>query len=210
MRIHLILSAIMCTALASHCLAQSQDTTASKPATREMNVAPVKDLASELVQTCGSSGSDLASADSGVVVSFGVAQDGQIPMDSIKIVRSSGSKTVDTRTIEILWRAGQAHVLGPLSRLSAHTMSFRIHDGVTQLSLSSQAATAEEAKAKASQLSFLLKVIGQNQKTKNPIVSELLSNIVVTTNDERINTVISISCARAAEMLRMQSGGTTR
>jgi P2-related tail formation protein len=89
-------------------------------------------------------------------------------------------------------------------------MSFRIHDGVTQLSLSSQAATAEEAKAKATQLGFLLKMIGQNQKTKNPIVSELLSNIAVTANEDRINAVISISCARAADMLRMQSGGTTR
>jgi hypothetical protein len=209
MRIHLILSTIICTTLTSHCFGQSQDATATKPPIREINVTPIKDLAGQLVQTCGSSESDLASADSGVIVAFDVAPDGQIPADSIRIVRSSGSKTVDTKTIEILWRAGQAHVLGPLSPLSHHAMSFRIHDGVTQLSLSSQAATAEEAKAKATQFGLILKVIGLSQKTKNPIVSELLSNVTVTTNDERINSVISISCARAAEMLKMQLGGTT-
>jgi len=210
MRIYLIMSTIIWTAVASHCFAQSQDATASKPPAQEINVRPVKDLAGQLVQSCQSGEPDLASADSGVVISFKVAPDGLIPVDSIKIEHSSGSKAVDKTTVEILWRLGESHVLGLISRLSPHTLSFRIHDGVTQLSLISQAATPEEAKAKAKELGFLLKVLGLSQKTKNPIVSELLSNVAVTTNDERINSVISMSCARAAEILRMQAADKTQ
>ena len=209
MRIHLITSTIIWMAVASHCFAQSQDATASKPPVREINVAPIKDLPGQLFQSCESGEPDLASADSGVVVSFTVAADGLIPVDSIKIEHSSGSKAVDTRTLEILLRVGEAHVLGPLSPLSSHRMSFRIHDRVAQISLSSQAATAEEAKAKAAQFGLILKVIGVSQKTKNPIVSELLRNVAVTTNDERINSVISISCARAAEILRTKAADKT-
>jgi hypothetical protein len=205
MRIHLIMSAIIWTVVASQCFAQSQDTTTSKPQPGEINILPVKDLAGQLFQSCQSGEPDLVSADSGVVVSFKVTLDGLIPVDSIKIEHSSGSNAVDKTTVEILWRLGESHVLGPLSSLSSHTLSFRIHERVTQISLSSQAATAEEAKAKAKQLGFLLKVIGLSQKTKNPIVSELLSNVAVTPNDERINSVISMSCARAAELLRTQA-----
>ena len=244
MRIHL--SVIIWMALASPCIAQSQDTKAQDTKTqdtktqdtraqdtkaqdtrakdtgaqdtkaasgpvREINVLPVKDLAAQFVQTCRSSEAELAAAESGVVVSFKVATDGLIPVDSIHIDHSSGSKTIDKTTVEVLWRVGEAHVLGPLWVLSPITVSFRIHEGVTQLSImSSRAPTPEEAKSKATQLGFLLKVIGTSQKTKNPLVYELLSHVAVTTSDDRINAVISISCDRAAELLQIHSGSPTR
>src|SRR5215831_1557555 len=118
--------------------------------------------------------------------------------ENIRIVRSSGSRAIDKLTVEILWLLGKSHLLGPLSTLGASTIEFRVHDGLTQFTTSSSAATPEEAASKVTQLTFLLKLIAIQQKPRNPIVSELLSHVAVKANNKQVDAEMTIPCERAA------------
>jgi hypothetical protein len=146
------------------------------------------------------------------MASFKILPDGSIPVSSIKILKSSGSKTLDKRSIEILWRLGESHALGPLSSLSSNTIELKVSDAVTRLSITSFAQTPEEASAKVTQLSFLLKLVGAQQKTKNPMVAELLSHLVMKADNKRIDADMTVPRARASEMMQNQfsknSGGS--
>jgi hypothetical protein len=119
---------------------------------------------------------------------------------------------VDTKGIEVLWRLGESRALGPLSSLSSNTIELRVNDTVTKLSITSFAPTAEEAKTKVTQLSFLLKLVGAQQKTKNPMVSELLSHLVMKADNKRIDADMTVPKARASQMMQTQfsknSGGS--
>ena len=173
MRALLVLSGITCLALASSGVAQSTDANSIKGSFGEINVTPIKDLASKFVEVCQAPGqSDKSPGDSGVTLSFKVEVDGSMLAENIRIVRSSGSRAIDKLTVEILWLLGKSHLLGPLSTLGASTIEFRVHDGLTQFTTSSSAATPEEAASKVTQLTFLLKLIAIQQKPRNPIVSE--------------------------------------
>ena len=177
----------------------------------EINVEPIKDIVRDLYQMYQSGQLDLGDNYS-IMASFRILPDGSIPKESIHIVHSSGSKMVDTKGMEVLWRLGESRALGPLSSLSSNTIELRVNDTVTKLSITSFAPTAEEAKTKVTQLSFLLKLVGAQQKTKNPMVSELLSHLVMKADNKRIDADMTVPKARASQMMQTQfsknSGGS--
>ena len=176
----------------------------------EINVAPIKDVARELYRMCQSGQLDLGSGNFSVMASFKIDPDGSIPLASIHLIHSSGSKMMDKGTIEILWRIGESHAFGPLSSLSSSTIELRVEDSEIKLSALSFAPTPEEAKAKVTQVSFLLKLVGELQRTKNPMVSELLSHLVLKADNNRIDAYITVRRSHAVEMLRLWLGETGR
>ena len=185
----------------------------TKPASSfgDINVTPIKDIVGELYQMYQSGHLDVGDNYS-IMASFRILPDGSIPKESIHILHGSGSEIVDRKAIEVLWRLGESHALGPLSSLSSNTIELRVNDTVTRLSITSFAPTAEEAQTKVTQLSFLLKTVGALQKSKNPMVSELLSHLVMKADNKRIDADMTVSRARSSEMMQNQfsknSGGS--
>jgi hypothetical protein len=178
MRSHFILVPIICVALAFAGIARSTEAKSAKLQSGEINVAPIEDIARELHQMWQSGQLDLGH-DYGVMASFRILTDGSIPKESIRILHSSGSKLIDTKTLELLWRLGESQALGALASLSSNILEVRVSDTAAKLSITSFAQTAKEARFKVSQLSFLLKLVGVQQRSKNPMVSELLSHLVL-------------------------------
>jgi len=186
----------------------------TKPSTAfgEINVTPIKDIVGELYQMYQAGQLDLPSDNYSIMASFRIVPDGSIPRESIRILHSSGSKIIDKKAIEVLWRLGESHALGPLSSLSSNTIELRVNDAVTKLSITSFAQTPEEATAKVTQLRWLLRLVGAQQKTKNPMVSELLSHLVMKADNKRIDADMTVPRARSTEMMQTQfsknSGGS--
>jgi hypothetical protein len=192
---------------------QEAKTGQTKPSSSfgEINVTPIKDIVGELYQMYQSGQLELGDNYS-IMASFRILPDGSIPKESIHILHSSGNKLIDTKALEVLWRLGESHALGPLSSLSSNTIELRVNDTVTKLSITSFAPTPEEAQSKVTQLSFLLKLVGAQQKTKNPMVSELLSHLKMKADNKRIDADMTVPRARATEMMQNQfsknSGGS--
>src|SRR5215475_12005860 len=185
MRSPLSLTPIVCLALVSACIAQSAATSQSGHRPLEINVTPLKDLVRELIQICqtGQAGSG---ADSfRVVASFKVDPDASIPRESIRMLHSSGSMFIDKKALEILWMIGESHAFGYLSSMSSNAIELQADDRDAKLSITSVAPTPEEAKTNVTQLNFLLKIVAAQQKTKNPLVSELLSHVALKADDNR-------------------------
>jgi hypothetical protein len=167
----------------------------------EINIAPIRDIVSKLYNMYLSG--DVTLADSfKIMVSFKIDPDGSIPRSSIHVIKSSESKVVDQNAVEILWQLGESHALGPLSSLSSNTIELDVNDNNTKLSITSFAATPEEASAKATSISFMLKIVAATQKTKNPAVWELLSHLTVKADNKRIDATMIVPKARASEMMK--------
>jgi len=167
----------------------------------EINIAPIRDIVGKLYNMYLSG--DLALADQfKIMVSFKIDPDGSIPKSSIHVIKSSGSRVLDENALEILWRLGESHALGPLSSLSSNTIELDVNDNQTKLSITSFAVSPEEAAQKAQSISFMLKIVAYSQKTKNPAVAELLSHLTVKADNKRIDAIMTVPKSRATEMMR--------
>jgi hypothetical protein len=167
----------------------------------EINIAPIRDIVSKLYNMYLSG--DLTLADNfKIMVSFKIDPDGSIPRSSIHVIKSSESKVVDENALEILWQLGESHALGPLSSLSSNTIELDVNESATKLSITSFAATPEEAASEAQRISFMLKIVAYSQKTKNPAVAELLSHLTVKADNKRIDAIMTVPKARATEMMK--------
>jgi len=202
MRSHLSLTPIICLALGFSCIAQSTETRQPERRPFEINGAPIKDLARELSQICQSGQAGSVSDKFRVMASFKIDPDGSIAKESIRLVGSSGSMVIDEKTIQMLWMIGESHAFGVLSSMSPNTLELQADDGEVKVSITSFAPTPEQAKTKVTQLKFLLKLVAAQQKTKNPVVSELLSLVALKADDNRFVLEIPVSRARAAEILQ--------
>jgi hypothetical protein len=191
-----VLSVFICIALCSPCIAQSTDAQSAKAQFGEINVAPIKDMAHEMYQMCRANQVDLPSGDFKAMAAFKIEPDGSIAKESIRLIHSSGSMVMDKKTIEMLWCIGQSHAFGPLSPLSSSTIELQVDDVEIKLSLTGFAPAPEEAKAKVTQLSLLMKLVGAQQRSRNPIVSELLGRLVLKADNNRIDAEIRLPRAR--------------
>jgi hypothetical protein len=198
-----IIASILCLALALPCMAQSSEPKPESGKFGEINVLPVKDLIGKIVEMCNSGRSDQAMSSFSVTIAFEVDQNGSIPVSSIKITTSSGSKEVDRLALQVLWLLGESHVLGLVSGPPVKTIQVKLADNVSHLAIMIPAATPEEARAKSEQLRFLLEIVRMSQKSKNPSVSELLNSLVVKSEDKGITTDLALPCSRSVELLRM-------
>jgi hypothetical protein len=199
---YLVQTAIVILALASVSLAQSPKIELANGHSVEINVTPLKDIAADLYEMCQSGELALPSIRFTTMVSFKIDPYGPIPKESIHILRSSDSKIIDTKAIEVVWRLGESHVLGPWSSLSSNSIELRTDENIIKLSMTGFSRTPDETKSRATQISFLLKLIAAQQRPRNPVVSELLSHFVIKTDNNRIDMELILPRDRAAEILR--------
>jgi hypothetical protein len=187
---------------------KAQEENKTNPSTQfgEINVNPIKDIIGKLYEAYQAGQLDLDVTNLKVMATFKIDKDGSIPISSIKIIKSSGSKKVDQTAIEILWRLGESHGLGPLSDLSSNTIQLEVTDKIARLTITSFAPTPNDARAKAELLNSLISVLKWMQKSKNPAVAELLGHLRVTSNNNRVDAEMSVSRQRASELMQAQFG----
>ena len=140
----------------------------------EINDAPIKDIVGKVYALYQAGGLDLKgeNLEFSVMAGFVIAKDGSIPKSSIKILKSSGSKVIDEKAIEILWNIGESHALGPISMLSSNSIRLDLTDRIAKLTITGFAPSADVAKAKAQELNFLFFALRMTQK--NTDTAELL------------------------------------
>ncbi|HEU4390337.1 MAG TPA: hypothetical protein VFV34_21215 [Blastocatellia bacterium] len=175
---------------------------------KEINTAPLKDIVGKIYETYQAGELGIDTDDFSIMAGFRIDPDGSIPATSIKIIKGSGSKILDKNAIELLWRLGESHALGPLSKLSSQTIKLEVKDATARLTITSFAPTAEEAKSTASSLNFFLGLFGASQKDKSPNVAQLIGMLKVTSDNKRVDAQMTIPKARASEMLKAQYGST--
>jgi hypothetical protein len=176
---------------------------------KEINIAPLKDIVGKIYETYQAGQLGVDTDDFSIMAAFRIDPDGSIPVSSIKVVKSSGSNVLDKNAIELLWRLGESHALGPLSKLSSQTIKLEVKDTTAKLTITSFAPTPEEAKKTAYALNFFLGLFGASQKDKSPNVAQLIGMLKVSSDNKRVDAQMTIPKARASEMLKAQYGATS-
>ena len=172
----------------------------------EINDAPIKDIVGKVYALYQAGGLDLKgeNLEFSVMAGFTIAKNGSIPKSSIKILKSSGSKIIDEKAIEILWNIGESHALGPISMLSSNSIRLDLTERVAKLTITGFAPSVDVAKAKAQELNFLFFALKMTQK--NTDTAELLSGVKIRSDNNRIDAELTVSRARASEMMRARFG----
>jgi hypothetical protein len=172
----------------------------------EINDAPIKDIVGKVYALYQAGGLDLKgdNLEFSVMAGFTIAKDGSIPKSSIKIIKSSGSKVIDEKAIEILWNIGESHALGPISMLSSNSIRLDLTDRVAKLTITGFAPSPDVAKAKAQELNFLFFAMRMTQK--NSDTAELLSGVKIRSDNTRVDAELTVSRSRAGEMMRARFG----
>ena len=166
----------------------------------EINEAPIKDLVGDLYALFLAGGLDIPDMKFNFMAGFKVERDGSIPRSSIHLITSSGSKVFDSKALEILWKIGESHALGPVSDLSSATISLGVNDQIARLRVTAFAQTPEIATAKKDLLKVLFFAL--RMKEKSPDISQLLKQIDVKSDGKRVDTDLIVPRAKAAEMMR--------
>jgi hypothetical protein len=151
-----------------------------------------------LYQLFQAGGLDIPEMKFSVMAGFKVEPDGSL--SNIHIIRKSESKIIDAKALEILWKIGESHALGPVADLTSATISLDVTDDLARLRVTAFAPTPEIAKAKADLLKLLF--FGLQWKEKSPDVAQLLKLITVKSDGKRVDTDLIVPRAKAAEMMR--------
>jgi flagellar biosynthesis GTPase FlhF len=172
----------------------------------EINDAPIKDIVGKVYALYQAGGLDLKGEDLefSVMAAFAIDKDGSIPKKSIKILKSSGSKIIDEKAIEILWNIGESHALGPISMLTSNSIRLDLNDRVARLTITGFAPSSDVAKAKAQELNFLFFAMKMTQKDSD--TAELLSGVKIRSDNNRVDAELTVSRARAGAMMRARFG----
>src|SRR5215470_12998187 len=101
------LTATLCLALTLECWGQSSENKPQTNRTGEINVLPIKDLIGKTLELCNSGRANPPIGSFSVVETFEVDPDGSIPRSSIKTIKSSGTKEIDTAALQVLWMLGE-------------------------------------------------------------------------------------------------------
>src|SRR5262249_16811919 len=85
-----------------------------------VNLAPIKDAITQIysLYKAGNLGTD--DLNFTMMAKFKIEPDGSL--SNIAMIKSSGSKTIDNKALEILWMLGESHALGPISSFSSNTI----------------------------------------------------------------------------------------
>jgi hypothetical protein len=164
----------------------------------EINEAPIKDTVATLYQLFQAGGLDIPEMKFSVMAGFKVEPDGSL--SHIHIIKKSDSKIIDEKALEILWKIGESHALGPVSDLSSATISLDVTEQIARLRVTAFASSPETAKAKSDMLGVLFWAL--RMKEKSPDVAQLLSLIKVRSDGKRVDTDLIVPRAKAAEMMR--------
>ncbi|MEK6303832.1 MAG: energy transducer TonB [Acidobacteriota bacterium] len=170
----------------------------------EVNEAPIKDMVAKVysLYQAGTLNVDVTSLT--VMAGFKIEKDGSL--SNIKIIKSSGNKLLDEKAAELLWMIGESHALGPISDLSSGSIKLDLTENTSRLTVTAFAATPDAAKAKADLLNLLFSLMRMARKKDSPDVAELLSMLKVRSDNKRIDAELSVSRARATEMMNARFG----
>lgn len=169
----------------------------------EINEAPIKDMVGEVYSLFQSGNLDV-DLPLNVMAVFKIEKDGSL--SSIRIARSSKNKLLDEKAAQILWMIGESHALGPIADLSSGSVELDLTENTSRLTVTAFAQTPEAAKAKADLLNFLFSVMKVARKKESPDVAELLSMLKVTSDNKRVDARLSVSRARATQMMNARFG----
>jgi hypothetical protein len=169
----------------------------------EINEAAIKDLVGKIYKRYQAGEIELNNFS--VMAAFKIDCDGSMPRSSIRIVQSSGDAKKDDLALQILWLIGESHALGPLCKLSSNTIRFDLGEDTTRLSITGFGPnpewTAQQAKTLRTMFWTLATFKGKTD------TGELAKYIKVNTVNNRIDVDLSLSRARASEMMRARFGG---
>jgi TonB-like protein len=170
----------------------------------KINLAPIKDAITQIysLYKAGSLGTD--DLNFTMMAKFKIEPDGSL--SNIAMIKSSGSKTIDNKALEILWMLGESHALGPIASFSSNTIKLDLNDNVARLTITAFAPTPDEAKAKASMLNLLLSVLKMTEKKDTPEVAELLGMMRVRSENNRVDADLTVPRERANELMRTKFG----
>jgi hypothetical protein len=164
----------------------------------EINEAAIKDLVGKIYKRYQAGEIELNNFS--VMAAFKIDCDGSMPRSSIRIVQSSGDPKKDDLALQILWLIGESHALGPLCKLSSNTIRFDLGEDTTRLSITGFGPnpewTAQQAKTLRTMFWTLATFKGKTD------TGELAKYIKVNTVNNRIDVDLSLSRARASEMMR--------
>jgi hypothetical protein len=172
-----------------------------QPKLSEINIAPIKDTVSNLYKLFDAGGLDIPEVRFSMLAGFKVMPDGSF--ENIRIIKSSGSKIIDSNALEILSNIGESHALGVVAILSSATISLEITDDIARIRIMAFAPTPEIAKEKSDLLSVLF--WGLRMKEKSADLGQLLKMIKVKSEGKRVDTDLVVPRERAAEMFRAWS-----
>ena len=170
----------------------------------EVNEAPIKDMVAEVYSLYQAGTLDVDVTSLTVMAGFKIEKDGSL--SNIKIIKSSGNKLLDEKAAQLLWMIGESHALGPISDLSSGSIKLDLTQNMSRLTVTAFAATPDAAKAKADLLNLLFSIMRMARKKDSPDVAELLSMLKVRSDNKRIDAELSVSRARATEMMNARFG----
>jgi hypothetical protein len=169
----------------------------------EINEAAIKDLVGKIYKRYQAGEIELSNFS--VMAAFKIDCDGSMPRSSIRIMQSSGDPKKDDLALQILWLIGESHALGPLCKLSSNTIRFDLGEDTTRLTITGFGPnpewTAQQAKTLRTMFWTLATFKGKTD------TGELARYIKVNTVNNRIDVDLSLSRARASEMMRARFAG---
>jgi len=176
-----------------------------QPKFGEINEAAIKDLVGKIYKRYQAGEIELNNFS--VTVTFRIDCDGSIPRSSINIPpkMSSGDPKKDEMAKELLWLIGESHALGPLCKLSSNSIRFDLSEDTTSLSITGFGPNPEWAAQEAKTLRTMFWTLATFKGKTD--TGELAKYIKVNTANNRISVDLSLSRARASEMMRARFAG---
>ena len=187
--------------------AEAKAAEAKPGASFEFNEAALKDVVGKIYVLYQAGGLDVDVTNFSVMLGFKIEPDGSL--SHIRILKSSGSKNVDNKAADVLWTLGESHALGTLSKLTSNSIRLDLNETLARLTITSFAPSVDEAQQKAKELNSLFFFLRLAQKAKNPEVAELLALARITSSNNRIDANLTLSRARATELMRAKFGNNS-
>jgi len=171
----------------------------------EINVTPIRDIIGKIYEMYNAGQLEKEADNFSLMCDFRILSDGSI--GEIHVTKSSGMKLIDTKGIEVLHNLGESHGLKPLKKLSSNSIRLEVSEDFVKLSITSFAPTSDEAKRLSGLLSDVLSTLAFFQKKQNPGIAELLRSLKVSSNNKRVDAILSLPRSRVSEMMRAQFVG---
>jgi hypothetical protein len=170
----------------------------------KFNEAAIRDLVGKMFESYKSG--ELDASNYSVMIGFKIDCDGSMPRSSIRVIQSAppDPKKEDLAK-QILWLLGESHALGSLCQFSSNTIAFEMNEETTRLSITGFGPTPEWINEKATLLRALF--LGISMMKGNTDTGQLAKLVQIRTNNKRLDLNLSLSRARANEMMRARSGG---
>jgi hypothetical protein len=170
----------------------------------KFNEAAIRDLIGKMFESYQKG--ELDAGNYSVMIGFKIDCDGSMPRSSINVIQSSPpDPKKENLAKQILWLLGESHALGSLCKFSTNSIKFEMNEETTRLSIAGFGQTPEWINEKATQLRALFLAISFAKG--NTDTGQLAKLVKIRTTNKRLELDLTLSRARANEMMRARSGG---